>query len=218
MKKLNFLLLSAVTLSLVSTVAIAQNDLPSNAVNGKCYAKCLKPAQFTTKTEQYVTKEAGKTLAVVPAAMGKETQSILVKEAAKRLEIIPATYKTVSEQVLVKEAGKIVTVVAAVYKTETESYLVKDASKRMEVIPAIYKTVTENIFLGGCPTGSFLAGTWDNTRKAFVGIDGSVVSGSPCKKQEVVPAVLKSETEQYISKAASKTYTVIPAVYKTETE
>ena len=69
MKKLNFSLLSAVTLSLVSTVAIAQNDLPPNAVNGKCYAKCLKPAQFTTKTEQYIAKEAGKTLAVVPAAM-----------------------------------------------------------------------------------------------------------------------------------------------------
>jgi hypothetical protein len=195
MKKLNYsLLYTAVTLSLVSTVAIAQNDLPPNAVNGKCYAKCLKPAQFTTKTEQYVAKEAGKTLAVIPATMGTETQSVLVKEASKRLEVIPAAYKTVSEQVLVKEAGKTVTVIPAVFKTETESYLLKEASKRLEVIPAVYKTVTENIFVGGCPAGSFLAGSWDNARKAFVGTDGAVVAGSPCKKQEVVPAVLKSET------------------------
>ena len=81
MKKVNFSLLYTVgILSLVSTVAIAQNDLPPNAVNGKCYAKCLKPAQFTTKTEQYVAKEAGKTLAVVPAAMGTEMQSVSPRE------------------------------------------------------------------------------------------------------------------------------------------
>ncbi len=118
------LLYTAATISLVSTAANAQNDLPPNAVSGKCYAKCLKPAQFTTKTQQFVAKEAGKTLNVVPAVLGTETQSVLAKEAAKRLEVVPATYKTVSEQVLVKEAGKVVTIVPAVFKTDTESVLV----------------------------------------------------------------------------------------------
>lgn len=40
----------------------------------------MKPAQFTTRTEQYVAKESGKTLAVVPAAMGTEMQSVSPRE------------------------------------------------------------------------------------------------------------------------------------------
>jgi hypothetical protein len=176
------LLLTIATLSMVSTAVDAQNDLPPNAVNGKCYAKCLKPAQFTTKSQQFVSKEAGKTLSVVPAVLGTETKSIVVKEAAKRLEVVPAAYKTVSEQVLVKEAGKSVTVIPAVYKTETETILVKEASKKLEVVPAQYKTVTEQVFVGGCPTGSYMAGSWDNQRRAFVRPDGSELTGSPCKK------------------------------------
>ena len=47
--------------------AFAQQDLPPNAIPGKCYAKCLIPDQYETVTEQILLKEASTRIEVVPA-------------------------------------------------------------------------------------------------------------------------------------------------------
>ncbi|MFT7067641.1 MAG: hypothetical protein ACJAZY_000514 [Spirosomataceae bacterium] len=66
----NKYLLSICVLFLFSSVAVTQVDLPPNVVLSKCYAEYLKPAQFTTRIEQYVAKEAGKLLVATNAELG----------------------------------------------------------------------------------------------------------------------------------------------------
>ena len=128
------LTLSAVVLT--SAATMAQNDLPPNAVPGKCYAKCLKPAQFTTRTEQYVSKEGGKQLSVTGAEIGTTTDQLVIKEGSKRYEASAATYKTVTEQMLVKEAGKRTELVpgSGSYKAVTEQMETRPAYKRYEIV------------------------------------------------------------------------------------
>ena len=72
---------------------VAQSDLPPNAVPGKCYAKCLKPAQFTTRTEQYVSKEAGKQISVRGAEIGTQTEQVLVGAVEKYKPLCRSCYQ-----------------------------------------------------------------------------------------------------------------------------
>ena len=58
--------------SLLGGIAMAQIDLPPNAMPGKCYAKCLKPAQFTAQMQSFVSKASSKKLVVNPAELGSE--------------------------------------------------------------------------------------------------------------------------------------------------
>ena len=134
MMKNSFLTLSAVVLS--HGLSMAQSDLPPNAVPGKCYAKCLKPAQFTTRTEQYVSKEAGKVLITSTPELTTVTEQVLVKEGSKVIQASAATYKTITEQVLVKEPGKRTEIVAGsgTYKTVTDQIETRPAYKSYEIV------------------------------------------------------------------------------------
>ena len=103
-----------------SGAAYGQADLPSNAVAGKCYAKCMVPDQYETVTEQ-----------------------VLLKEASTRLEVVPAQYQTTNEQVLVKEGYRVLEIRPAQFSSNTEQLMVKDAGSRLEYVPPVYGCMDE---------------------------------------------------------------------------
>ncbi|MFN3489047.1 MAG: hypothetical protein ACK4YV_07925, partial [Emticicia sp.] len=208
MMKNSFLTLSVVVFSY--GLSIAQSDLPPNAVPGKCYAKCLKPAQFTTRTEQYISKEAGKILSVSAPELTTTTEQVLVKEGGKVIQASASAYKTVTEQVMVKEPSKRTEIVAGSgsYKAITDQMETRPAYKRYEIVGCNQSTVT----------GSSLGKGTDANAPCFKPSTEQIMVREGYKKLDVIPAQFKTETEQVIVKEASKRYEVIPAVYKTITE
>ncbi|MDO8970268.1 MAG: hypothetical protein Q7U74_06240, partial [Saprospiraceae bacterium] len=71
-----------------SGMLVAQ-DAPPNAQPGKCYAKCIIPAQYETVTDQVVIKPAGKRSVAVPAMLEPKTIDLVVKESSKRYIPVP---------------------------------------------------------------------------------------------------------------------------------
>lgn len=163
MKKLNLLLL------LIFTVfAFAVNAQPTNAVPGKCYAKCkvpaksesvsvpitikeasmkvnIKPATFVDATEQIMVQEESKNYTAVSAKFDMDSKKVMTKEAYKVLKVIPAKFETVKEQVLIKEAYKVAKVIPATYKTETFQELVKPGYTTYEKKPAQFRDERQTI-------------------------------------------------------------------------
>jgi len=52
--------MGAMAFAVSPVLAQSSDDLPPNAVPGKCYAKCLIPDEYKTVTEQVLVKEASK--------------------------------------------------------------------------------------------------------------------------------------------------------------
>jgi len=211
---MNKYLSSICVLFLFGSIAVAQVNLPLNAVPGKCYAECLKPAQFTTRTEQYVAKEAGKQLMATTAELGTTSDQMLTKEASKVYSATSATYKTETERILIKEAGKSVQVIP-------NSGTYRMVSERMETAPT-YKRYE----ITGCNDATSTTATGSSSSKDVA------AANSPCftstserfmvkegyNTLEVVPAQFTTETEKLLVKEASVRYEVNPAIYKTATE
>lgn len=150
-------------LLLIFTVfALAASAQPTNAVPGKCYAKCkvpsksesvsvpvtikeasmkvqIKPATFTDASDKYMSQEDSKTYDAVNAKFEKNSKRVMSKEAYKVLKVVPAQFETVKEQVLVKEAYKVAKVVPATYKTETFQEMVKPGYTTYDKKPAQFR-------------------------------------------------------------------------------
>lgn len=174
---------------LISFSLFAQADLPTNAVAGKCYAKCLVPDQYETVTEQ-----------------------ILLKEASTRIDIIPAEYETVEEQLLVKEGYKVLEIIPAVYGTVQEELLVKEASSRLEYIPPIFETVTEQVVAVPAST-KWVKGKADRNCLNSNDPDACKVW---CLQE--IPAQFKTITRQVLKAPAHTRELPVPAEYKTITK
>lgn len=119
--------------------------MPSNPKPGECYARVIIPAQYETKTDNVLAREASDRIEIIPARYETVKETVVVKEASSKLEVIPAQYETVKERVLVKPATTRLEVVPAVYETIEEQVLVRPASKDTIEVPAVYETVTERV-------------------------------------------------------------------------
>ena len=163
MKKINL------TLLLVFVVyAFTLNAQPTNAIPGKCYAKCkipmktetvsvpvtikeasmkvqIKNASFIDATERILTQEESKNYSAVNAKFGKDSKRVMTKEAYKVLKVVPAKFETVTEKILVKEAYKTAKVFPATYKTETFQEMVKPGYTTYEKKPAQFREELQTI-------------------------------------------------------------------------
>ena len=160
-------------------------EFPPNAVPGKCYAKCVVPAEYETYTER-----------------------VLAKEAASRLETIPAQYETVSEQVLVREASTRLEVVPAVYETVEERMLVKPEGTRLEAVPAVYDTVTETVEVSPATT------KWEK-REGDESCLSANPEDCRVWCLVDVPAVTRTVSKRVLKTPATTRTVSIPAEYKT---
>ena len=210
-----------------------QEEFPPNAEPGKCYAKCVIPAEYETYTEQVLSKEASTRLEVVPAAFETTTEQVLVQEASIRFEVIPAVYETVTEQVLVKPASSRLEVVPATYETVTETHVVSPATTRWEKregdvaclsanpedcrvwclvdVPAVTRSVTKRVL-----------NTPATTREISVPAEYRTVTKrvvkTPATTREVeVPAEYASISKTVLATPASTRTIEIPAEYQTVT-
>lgn len=82
----------------------ASVDLPADAKPGECFARVATPAQFETKTEQVVIREASERIEVIPAEFETVTEQVLIKPACTHVVDVPAQFKRVEEQVMIAPA------------------------------------------------------------------------------------------------------------------
>lgn len=176
-------------------------DLPPDAVPGKCYSKCMIPAEYQTVTEEILVKEASTHLQIVPATYETVTEEVLVKEAYTVYEVLPPKFTSVTEEILVKEAGYRLECVDAAGNS------LGSANSR-GVCPSVYETVTEEMLVAAAST------KWVRGKA-----DPNCVSQNPndcmvwCLKE--VPAQYKSIRKQVLRSSAATREIAIPAEYKT---
>lgn len=198
--------MSAVIVMAVSAASLQLNaqygDLPADAVPGKCYSKCMIPAQYETVSEEILVKEASTVLQIIPEQYETVTEEVLVKEAYTVYEVVPPKFTTVSEEVLVKEAGMRLECVDA------NGNVV--GSARSGSCPAVYESQTEEMLVAPAST------KWVRGKA-----DPNCISENPndcmvwCMKE--VPAQYKTIRKQVLTSSPSVREVAIPAEYKTIT-
>jgi len=103
-------------LFLTIQLSFAQDGLPPNPEDGKCYAKCVTQEEWKDETEKVMLKPAYKVLKVVPAEYKTVTETIVVKEKSKKFIYVPATYKTVYDTVMIEEGYNKLAIIPASFK------------------------------------------------------------------------------------------------------
>lgn len=80
-------------------------ELPANAVPGKCYIKCITSTDIKEETETIEISPSYKKLRTVPATFKMVEEEVMVKEASVRKVVVPATYETITVDVSCEEAN-----------------------------------------------------------------------------------------------------------------
>lgn len=112
MKRLIFTSLLLLTIQF----SFAQDGLPPNPEDGKCYAKCVTQEEWKDETERVLIKPAYKVLKVIPAEYKTVTETIVVKEKTKKIIYVPATYKTVYDTIVIEEGYNKLKINPATFK------------------------------------------------------------------------------------------------------
>lgn len=132
MKKSILLLLAFVATSIALH---AQDGLPQNPTESKCYVKCVTPDEYGDSTVRVMVKPAYTTLTVVPAVYKTVTETIVVQEASKRYEYVPAVYRTVYDTVVVEEGYNKLAIQKATFNNSAETVQTAPAVARWEMGP-----------------------------------------------------------------------------------
>jgi len=126
MKKFTLLLLCLIYGGFV----MAQDGLPENPEDGKCYAKCVTPDEYEAETVRVLTKPAFKKLEVVPPEYKEVTETIVIKPASKKYTYVPAKYKTVTETVVIEEGYNKLSILPSEFSDDEEKIEIKSAVGR----------------------------------------------------------------------------------------
>ena len=203
--KLSSLMLSA-GLAMPGLTTVAEpidntNTLPP-AKPGQCYAKVMVPAQYETKEEK-----------------------VLVREAAEKIETIPAKYEWVEEKVTIAPAQSKLVPVAAVYEEVTEQVEVSPAQrlwvtgmdrKALPVSPTLLSAARA----GGVPVNEAEPGMCfkEYYQPAQYKTEMKEVLVKQAAEQvETIPASYEVVEEKVLVKEASKKIIEVPATYETMT-
>ncbi len=80
-------------------------ELPPNAVPGKCYIKCTVAEELKEASETIQISPSYKKLKTVPATFKTVEVEVMVKEASVKKVFYPATYETITVNVSCEEAS-----------------------------------------------------------------------------------------------------------------
>jgi len=174
MRNLYLLIVGLIATSFSATAQNAEADLPPGAEPGKCYAKCIMPAVYETKSEQILVKEKSYQIEIIPASFKEVYDTIVIKPASQKIIEVPAEYDIVEERLKVADAttkwvkGKAdaqclsanpddcrvlcLVEVPAQYKTITKRVVKRPASTKEIIIPAEYKVVKKNVMASPAST------------------------------------------------------------------
>lgn len=82
-------------------------ELPPNAVPGKCYIKCTVSEELKEESETIQISPSYKKLKTIPATFKTVEVEVLVKEASTKKMFFPATYETITVDVSCEEANNM---------------------------------------------------------------------------------------------------------------
>ncbi len=232
-KKLFFSLIVGLLLSSPLFIQAQSGDLPPDARPGQCYAKCLVPDEYTTVTEQILTKEGSTKIEVIPAKYTTVTEQVMVKEPYNVLKVIPPSYTTVTEEIMIKEPSSKLVPTAAVYETVTEQIMVSPSTTKwvkgkatpdcvssnpndcrvwcLKEVPAEYRTVSRKVLSSPASVKEI------EIPAEYKTVKRTVVQNPAQVTEETVPAEYKTISRKVVSEPASTSAREIPAEYKTVT-
>ena len=81
------------------------NTLPP-AKPGQCYAKVMLPAQYETKEEKVLVREAAEKIDTIPAKYEWVEEKVTITPAQSKLVPVPAVYEEVTEKVEVSPSQR----------------------------------------------------------------------------------------------------------------
>lgn len=142
----------------LAQIASSGVELDSVAADS-CFTEYVVEAQYETRTEQVLVREASETITVVPAQFETVQERMEVKQASTEVVDVPAVYRTETESVLVEPsrnvwqhcglvertdttAGEIMCLVKVPerFETLTKTVLDQPATTKTISIPAVYRT------------------------------------------------------------------------------
>ncbi|MCB9256916.1 MAG: peptidoglycan-binding protein [Chitinophagales bacterium] len=144
-------------------------DVPPNAVPGKCYARCFVEDKYGYVNETVVDQPQTTKQMKLPALVKTVFDTVVITPQQTKTINIPAQYETITEQVMITPAttkwvkGKAdagclsanpadcqvmcLVEIPAVYKTVSKEVLKNQAYSREETIPMQYKVVAKEIVI-----------------------------------------------------------------------
>ena len=178
------------------------NTLP-DAKPGQCYAKVMVPAQYETRQDKVLVREAAEKIDTVPAKYEWAEKAVTVQAAHTELVPEPAKFKEVVEKIETSPAMNI-------WVTSFD----KNAKPVSPGMLAAAKTQ-------GVKTGEALPGMCFReyyTPTQFKDETKEIVIKEASEKVASIPAKYETTEEQVMVKEASKKIVEVPATYETVTE
>lgn len=115
-----------------ANVSIAQNGLPANPDPNKCYVRCVTPDVYETEEVRVQTQPAYKRLTVVPAQYDTKTETVIIREAYSRYEVTPATFANEEVSYESEMPYNKISTKAATFSDDSESVMVSPKVSRWE--------------------------------------------------------------------------------------
>lgn len=116
-------------------ILFAQDGLPSNPTESKCYVKCVTPDVYGDSTVQVLVRPEYRTLRTEAPKYKKVTETIVIQEASKRYEYVPAVYKTVYDTVITEEGYNKIAIQEAKFSGSFKTVQLEPKTARWEMGP-----------------------------------------------------------------------------------
>jgi hypothetical protein len=85
-------------------LSAVNDDLPTFAETGKCYARCFIPDQYEFYESQVLDKAASFKSQIIPATYETVFDTVVITPEKTKIEVVPAVYETVYEEIMVAPA------------------------------------------------------------------------------------------------------------------
>jgi hypothetical protein len=178
------------------------NTLPV-AKPGQCYAKVMLPAQYQSKEEKVLVREAAENIETIPAKYEWVEQKVTVTPPETRLVPVPAVFEEVTEKVEVHPGQR--------------QWLTSLGKKALPASPALLSAATAGgVRINEAEPGMCFKEYYQEARYKTEMQEVLVKEAS--EQVETIPATYKMVEEKVLVKEASRKLVEVPATYETLTE
>jgi len=178
------------------------NTLPA-AKPGQCYAKVMLPAQYQSKEEKVLVREAAENIETIPAKYEWVEQKVTVTPPETRLVPVPAVFEEVTEKVEVHPSQR--------------QWLTSLDKKALPASPALLSSAKAGgVRLNEAEPGMCFKEYYQEARYKTEMQEVLVKEAS--EQVETIPATYKMVEEKVLVKEESRKIIEVPATYETLTE
>lgn len=178
------------------------NTLPA-AKPGQCYAKVMLPAQYQSKEEKVLVREAAEKIETVPAKYDWVEQKVTVTPPETKLVPVPAVFKEVTEEVEVRPSQR--------------RWLTSLDKKALPVSPVLMSAAKAGgVRLNEAEPGMCFKEYYQEAQ--YKTEMQKVLIKEASEQVETIPATYEVVEEKVLVKEASRKLIEVPATYETLTE